>query len=476
LLDEAGEAPLAADFRRQGDGPRLALLKLVAPLANVGLDQLVQRDAQRQSRRSLVVGASAGVAVAVGGVAAFLLVDARIRAAAEHSRGEDMVDSLIGERAKLKALGRVDLLDQLNATAARYFKGRQGDQFTDADLGRQAELWRDMAEDDIERGDFTAADAKAREALAMTSALLKRRPDDRSRIYGQAQSEFWAGFARLRLGDAAGARSAFQTYAELAARLVKLAPNDLDDRLERADAQSNLATLLLQHSRDVARASPLFASALADFQAVARARPDDRSLQVQIEDGYAWLAEARRLAGDEAGALRYRQAQRALIERFIAADPRDKTGRSRLATNDLAMGRIAIAQGDTQGALAILGRAHDETAALAANDPESTDFAQQTRAAELFMAQALLSASVKQPLPNAQIERLIGDWRAEDRAGHAELATFSRILRARLLRREGQDAAASAVLPSSEVAALRSGEALSERWLIDWSEEMRASA
>jgi hypothetical protein len=165
-----------------------------------------------------------------------------------------------------------------------------------------------------------------------------------------------------------------------------------------------------------------------------------------------------------------------VIERLMAADPRDAPTRARLAANDLAIGRIALARGDQRNALATLAKAHDEAADLAATDPLNTDVAQQARAAELFEAQALLSGSPKQPLPTPQIERLIGDWRIEARAGHAELATFARILSARLLRREDQAASANAVLPPAEAAALLKGEALSERWLIDWGEEMRADA
>ena len=43
--------PLAADFRTEGDGPRLAFLKIVAGIAGLPLDALVQRDAQRRVRR-----------------------------------------------------------------------------------------------------------------------------------------------------------------------------------------------------------------------------------------------------------------------------------------------------------------------------------------------------------------------------------------------------------------------------------------
>jgi len=60
-LQKAGGAviePLAADFRPDGDG-RSALLKLVAGVAGIGLDELIQRDAQKRIRTvtAVTVGA-----------------------------------------------------------------------------------------------------------------------------------------------------------------------------------------------------------------------------------------------------------------------------------------------------------------------------------------------------------------------------------------------------------------------------------
>ncbi|WP_052816657.1 toll/interleukin-1 receptor domain-containing protein [Sphingobium fuliginis] len=53
-LQDGGE-PLAADLRREGDGVRLGTLKIIAGLAGIGLDRLVQRDAQRRVRRVTAV-------------------------------------------------------------------------------------------------------------------------------------------------------------------------------------------------------------------------------------------------------------------------------------------------------------------------------------------------------------------------------------------------------------------------------------
>ena len=58
LSDQRAE-PMAADARAEGDGYKLARLKLVAGLIGVGLDDLRQRETHRRIRRmSLITTAS----------------------------------------------------------------------------------------------------------------------------------------------------------------------------------------------------------------------------------------------------------------------------------------------------------------------------------------------------------------------------------------------------------------------------------
>lgn len=57
-LSDVASAPIAADMRKVGDGRRLALLKLLAALTGLRLDELVQREAQRRAQRLRLVAAA----------------------------------------------------------------------------------------------------------------------------------------------------------------------------------------------------------------------------------------------------------------------------------------------------------------------------------------------------------------------------------------------------------------------------------
>ncbi|MGE0182493.1 MAG: tetratricopeptide repeat protein [Parvularculaceae bacterium] len=103
LKDTPIDAPLAADARAEGDGVRLARLKIIAAMMNVGLDDLVRRDSVRRVRRlrRLLAGASA-LAVAFAGVALYAFaqrdfaVKNEARAKREAMKAERTAEFMVG--------------------------------------------------------------------------------------------------------------------------------------------------------------------------------------------------------------------------------------------------------------------------------------------------------------------------------------------------------------------------------------------
>jgi hypothetical protein len=75
LSDAETLEPLAADFRKGAQGAPVALLKLIAGMLGVGLDELVHRDTQRRLRNLTLLTAASLAGVIVMGV----LTDSRSR-------------------------------------------------------------------------------------------------------------------------------------------------------------------------------------------------------------------------------------------------------------------------------------------------------------------------------------------------------------------------------------------------------------
>nr|WP_293381040.1 toll/interleukin-1 receptor domain-containing protein [Phenylobacterium sp.] len=95
LTDEDAH-PIAADLRRQGDGRRAALLKLVAGLSGVRFDDLAQREAQRRLRSLTVLAAASAAGMALTGGLAVYANERRIEAEHETAAAKAAADFLVG--------------------------------------------------------------------------------------------------------------------------------------------------------------------------------------------------------------------------------------------------------------------------------------------------------------------------------------------------------------------------------------------
>lgn len=79
-LSDVPAEPIAADVRREADGPRLATQKLIAGLTGLKLDELVQRETQRRIAQMTVVASGAVFGMLVTGGLAFYANSLRIEA------------------------------------------------------------------------------------------------------------------------------------------------------------------------------------------------------------------------------------------------------------------------------------------------------------------------------------------------------------------------------------------------------------
>jgi hypothetical protein len=117
---ESGEAvrePAAADFRRIGDG-KLARLRLVAGLTGIGLDELVQRDAQRQLRRVTAITLVSALTVVVLSTLLFVAINARNEADRQRQQAEGLIEFMLTDlRTRLEGVGRLDVLESVNTRA-----------------------------------------------------------------------------------------------------------------------------------------------------------------------------------------------------------------------------------------------------------------------------------------------------------------------------------------------------------------------
>ncbi len=470
-----GGEPLAADLRPGGDGRRLAFLKVAATLLGVRLDNLIQRDARRRSRWMAATTAGAvGVAVVTGALAV-VAFDARREAEAQRAEAEDLVAYMLGDlRKKLEPVGRLDVLDGVGARALAHYAHIDARDLDDEDLSQQAKAQTLLGEIRDKRGDLKGARQAFSQAALTSEALSNRNPQDGKRLYDHAQNVFWLAYVDWRLARTADAEAGFRRYGELAERLTKLDPGNIDWRMEVAYARSNLGTLLLDEgrSRDALEA---FEGAQTRFEAVVKASPDAIQPVKDLADSHAWLSDTHYRLGEMRYAYEQRVKAQALMSGLLKKDPENRPMAAKLYAGQLGLARRALDLGRVDEARRLVDGARRGFRELTALDPENATWLDYAANVELdafdvaFAAGDLPTARAVHAEATRRIERLRA-LNPEVYAWMSRLSGKLRVQAIRLAEVDGKPEAARAAAREIEQSLAgrtgKKGDAELEAWLL----------
>ena len=374
--DHGVREPLAADLQPAGDGPRLGFLKLVAGVVGVGLDELVQRDAQRRLRAVTAVTAMALSGMLIMALLTATAIGARREAERQRAEAEGMVEFMLTDlRETLERVGRLDAMDAVNTRALEYCEAQDLRRLPPGSLERCARVLLMSGADLQELGQREAAMRRFVQARRTTAALLAADPANPDRMWGHAQSEQAVGELALLQADKDDARTALEAYSDLADRLVVREPGNARYLQEAGFARGNLCSLALSAPIRPAAALADCRIALARMEAAAAAAGDPDAYDLELANRHAWLADAWRENGDDAKARELRLAQEVIVRRLLARDPKDMKARwhevalnRALASLEYTAGRPDLARQRFQQALA-------GADAMVAHDPENAEWA-----------------------------------------------------------------------------------------------------
>jgi tetratricopeptide (TPR) repeat protein len=368
--------PLAADFRAEGDGMRPALLKLVAGIIGIGLGELVQRDAQRNLRRVMAVTVLAGITVLImAALTAFALL-ARSEAEQQRAKAEGLIEFMITNlHDKLKGVGRLDVMAAVNDKALQYYADQDLSRLPVDSLERRARVLHAMAEVDEARGDFDAELKTVLQAGRTTEALLAAAPNDPERIFNHAQTEFWIGSVAYHKGRAAAAMPSFLAYKRLTDRLVVLVPNSPKYRKEAAYADGTLCATELKKPANPKAAIHHCTEALEQMEELERQVGASEEMENDIINRHAWLSDAYKVNNDYAGAKSERSIEEKILNRLIAADPKNMDLKDTWLVLQRSIALIEDHEGDKASALSRLYRALEVANSLHEFDPKNAEWA-----------------------------------------------------------------------------------------------------
>jgi tetratricopeptide (TPR) repeat protein len=310
--------PLAADLRGDGEAQRLGLMKLIAGMLGIGLDDLLQREATRRQRRLAVLAAASLAGMAVTTSLAITAIQARDAARDQRREAEGLVAFMLGDlKDKLEPIGKLDALDGVGSRVLAYYSKQNASELSDAALLQRSQALSLMAEVAYERGDLDTSERLYREAMQGTAEAIRRNPGDPQRIFEHAQNVYWIGDIAMQRGHLDAAEGRWREYKRLATRMVSLAPDNMKWRMESEYAEADLGEVLLRQRR-FGEAATQFSQALQTIDALATADPRNRDYQSSLALALAWLADAKSSQGQLASAIALRQRLVGLLERLVA--------------------------------------------------------------------------------------------------------------------------------------------------------------
>jgi len=373
-LRDGGIEPLAADLRKEADGRRLGLLKLIAGLAGIGLDALVQRDAARRIRRVTAVTVIAVLGMLAMAMLAWFAIEARREAERQRVEAGGLAEFMHTDlRERLSSVGRLDIMRPVNRRALAYYDRQLQLHDRTTDHLMRARVLQTMGEDELERGNEAAARQLFDETYRTTASLLAESPNDPKRIFSHAQSEYWVGYANYRQRRYEATKRSWQRYKELADRLRIIAPKDARWVKELGYAEGNLCTLALAPPADVRSALRACDASLTLMRRAARDSEDPEIIGA-VTNRHGWLADAYRAAGDLGRAWSNRRTQEQLLGRLIARDPDNADLRERWLTNQFMMAELEMDRKQVSPARRRLLRASGVADELIRLDPANQEW------------------------------------------------------------------------------------------------------
>ncbi|MFL6722080.1 MAG: TIR domain-containing protein [Sphingomonas sp.] len=365
--------PLAADFRDDGDGKRLALLKLVAGMLGVGLDELVQREQTRRHRRMAWLAAASLGGMAVTSTLAVAAFQSRNEAREQRREAEGLIGFMLGDlKGKLEPIGRLDALDGVGSRVLAYYQKMGTADLSDAALSQRSKALTLMAQVADARGDVDGSLRLYRAALAGTAEAVRRNPADSQAIFDHAQNVFYLGEIAQNRGDLRGAEASMREYKRLALRMVALQPDNMKYRMEEQYADTDVGVLLFDQRR-FDEAVTQFEEALGTMGAIATADPTNPDYRMSVAESLAWLADAQRATGRYSDAIATRQRGIALLQDLLSRT-RDVEYRKRLVPARLALGALYSDTGQSDLAVQQFRSAIDESTTLGAVEPSNTQW------------------------------------------------------------------------------------------------------
>lgn len=343
--------PVAADARVEGDGYKLARLKLIAGLVGVGLDDLRQREVQRRVRRLGLITAASLAGMVITMTLALVAETAREDAERRREQADDLIGFMLGDlHEKLNEVGRLDVLDSVAEKTMAYFAELAPKDLTDEALANRAEALLQLGQVQMARGELEAALAPFEEALGAVRELSARDPENLDRLFELGQAHFWVGYVYWEFGELDSANDGMHEYHRVSKALYEADPANVDYLMELGSSFTNLAILNDRLDNDVAALEYSESAVNLIRNAFERDR-ENNIYHLALADTLSWSASLLKNNMQFAASMDRFGEYLALSTQALARRPDDNQWRDHLMLSRRFAGEIALVMGQSDKAL-----------------------------------------------------------------------------------------------------------------------------
>lgn len=319
-----GDEPLAADLNGDKDQWRFGVRQIIAALAGVSLNKLLDRDTKRRRRRFLFgLGLAGAFSASMALIAAFA-VSAQRAAEASRSEAEGLVEFMLTDlKDELEPIHRLDLFVDLGDEITAYYK-RQPKRYLKNDRKvRWAKAHHLLAQVALDMSDYERAAAEIEAALAISSRFYAERPGSIDAIFLHAQSLFWRGEYARSVGDLQRAQADWMAYRDLSVALVETDPANISWLMEQAWSEMNLVVLDVGEG-DIEGAAAGYQLARAIFESAESADPENALPKRELANLLGWQADLELKRGTLQSVLSFRRDQVSVLKSLQALDQSDR--------------------------------------------------------------------------------------------------------------------------------------------------------
>jgi len=350
--DGSRHEPLAADVRQYADGKRLALLKIVAAILGVRLDELRQRDAQRRFRRNASALAAAVLVISIIAWLAYSQITTRAAAEVQLANTEVLLRFMLGDLERLDPIPGVERISPSDEEQTK----RRADlglvELDDETLMQRTLDWRKDGQSLQWQGQSQAALERFLDSRAAIVELYQRDSKDRRRLFELAQAEYYVGEVRVERGELDLAHQHWTQYGALARRLVNLEPNNPRYIMELSYTLMNIGALEQQRAvPDTSKTLEAIQAAVQYNQMALVLDPGNVEYRDSLMNQLAWLADAWREKCALGNALQSRQQSVDLHREAVAEDANDPRQKKGLASTLSGLAGMQEEIGLNQGAI-----------------------------------------------------------------------------------------------------------------------------